>query len=87
MLKVPTHFCRKSIVYLPTTMEKLREKFTKYSRSRLAKRLVRFGIVLRHTCIFEQRGLCDLIHQIGCPNIFFTLTAMNTIGSGQIFIT
>lgn len=48
------------------------------SRSNLADRLMRFGTTLRGTRLYWAKckgELIDLLHQVGTPTIFFTLSA------------
>ena len=59
-------------------MEELREHLQNLLGSHLAERLMRFGIVLRGTRAYWSKcrvELYNLIQQIGCPTIFFTLSA------------
>eukprot|EP01018_Ginkgo_biloba_P033876 Gb_14363 [translate_table: standard] len=64
--------------HLPATIEELRHHLDTLLDARLVERVMRFGTTLRDTraywnkCQFE---LTDLVHQIGCPTIFFTLSA------------
>ena len=71
-------FVKKNMAELPTTVDELREHLQNLPDSRLADRLMRFGNVLRGTRAYWTKcraELCDLIQQIGCPTIFFTLSA------------
>ena len=48
--------------------------------SRLADKLMRFGTMLRGTRSYWAKShaeLTNLLHQIGCPTIFFILSAAN----------
>ena len=59
-------------------MEELRQHLQNLPDSRLGEILMRFGMVLRGTCAYWSKchkELSDLIQQIGCPTIFFTLSA------------
>ena len=73
-----TVFVKKNISELPTTMEELRQHLQNLPDSRLGEILMRFGMVLRGTCAYWSKcrqEISDLIQHIGCPTIFFTLSA------------
>ena len=73
-------FVKKNISELPKTMEELRQHLKNIPDSRLGERLVRFGTVLRGTRAYWSKcrqELSDLIQQIGCLTILFTLSAEN----------
>ena len=75
-----TVFVKKNISELPTIMEELRQHLKNIPDSRLGERLMRFGTVLRGTRAYWSKchqELSDLIQQIGCPKIFFTLSAVD----------
>ena len=59
-------------------MEELRQHLQNLPDSRLGEILMRFGMVLRGTHAYWSKchqELSELIQQIGCPIIFFTLSA------------
>eukprot|EP01018_Ginkgo_biloba_P038592 Gb_30228 [translate_table: standard] len=63
---------------LPATIEELRYHLDTLPDARLAERVMRFGTTLRGTRAYWNKcrsELTDLVHQIGCPTIFFTLSA------------
>lgn len=71
-------FVKKNIADLPKTMEELQENLRNLPDSRLPERLTRFGMVLRGTHSYWSKchaKLSDLIQQIGCPTIVFTVSA------------
>ena len=63
---------------MPITINELRQCMENTPHSNLADKLMRFGTSLRGTRSYWEKshaGLIDLLHQIGCPTIFFTLSA------------
>ena len=67
------------MIDLPTTMEEMWQHLQNLPDSRLGERLMRFGTVLIGTRAYWSKcrvQLSDLIQQIGCPTIFFTLSAV-----------
>ena len=61
-------------------MEELRQHLQNLPDSILGERLMRFGMVLRGTRAYWRKcrqELSNLIQQIGCPTIFFTLSAVD----------
>eukprot|EP01018_Ginkgo_biloba_P040472 Gb_22018 [translate_table: standard] len=65
---------------LPATIEELRSHLDTLPDAQLAERVMRFGTNLRGTHAYWnkcQSELTNLVHQIGCPTIFFILRAAN----------
>eukprot|EP01018_Ginkgo_biloba_P035772 Gb_33711 [translate_table: standard] len=63
---------------LPLIIHELRTQLETLLDARLAKKVMKFATTLRGTCAYWSkclRELSDMIHQIGCPTIFFTLSA------------
>ncbi|XP_059076868.1 uncharacterized protein LOC131031330 [Cryptomeria japonica] len=63
---------------MPITINELRQHMENMPQSHLADRLMRFGTSLRGTRSYWAKcraELIDMIHQIGSPTIFFTLSA------------
>ena len=66
---------------IPTTIEDLRKELIEFPDTKLAERLMRFGSCLRGTKAYWntcRSELTDMISQIGCPTLFFTLSAADT---------
>ena len=64
--------------YLPKIMGELHKHLQNILESQLGEILMRFGTILRGTCAYWRKchvDLFELIKQIGCPKIFFTLSA------------
>ena len=73
-----TIFFKKNISELPTKMEELQQHLQNLPYSILGERLMIFGTVLRGTSTYWRKfrqDLSNLIQQIGCLTIFFTLSA------------
>ncbi|XP_059076593.1 uncharacterized protein LOC131875899 [Cryptomeria japonica] len=71
-------FVKKSLQEMPITINELREHMENIPHSHLVDRLMRFGTTLRGTRSYWAKcraELFDLLHQIGTPTIFFTLSA------------
>eukprot|EP01018_Ginkgo_biloba_P021168 Gb_06945 [translate_table: standard] len=63
---------------LPTIIEELHTQLETLPDTHLAEKVMKFGTTLRGTRAYWSKCLCelsDMIHQIGCPTIFFTLSA------------
>ncbi|XP_057843079.1 uncharacterized protein LOC131052428 [Cryptomeria japonica] len=73
-------FVKKSLQEMPITINELREHMENIPHSHLADCLMRFGTTLRGTRSYWAKcraELFDLLHQIGTPTIFFTLSAVD----------
>ncbi|XP_059068758.1 uncharacterized protein LOC131859203 [Cryptomeria japonica] len=71
-------FVKRSFRDMPITINKLRQHMENMPRSNLADKLMRFGTSLRGTRSYWAKccaELTDMLHQIGSPTIFFTLSA------------
>jgi hypothetical protein len=65
----------------PTTIEALRQQLLDLPDNKLAEHLMRFGSSLRGTRAYWTKcrtELTDMITQLGCPTLFFTLSAADT---------
>ena len=66
---------------IPTIIEDLRKELIEFLDTKLVERLMRFGSCLQGTMGYWNichSELTDMISQIGCPNLFFTLSATDT---------
>ena len=66
---------------IPTTIEDLRKELIEFPDTKLVKRLMCFGSCLRGMKAYWnicRNDLTDMISQIGCPTLFFTLSAADT---------
>jgi hypothetical protein len=71
-------FVKRSFQDMPITINELREHMENMPHNNLADRLMRFGTSLRGTRSYWAKckaELTDMLHQIGSPTIFFTLSA------------
>jgi ATP-dependent DNA helicase PIF1 len=65
----------------PTTIEALRQQLLDLPDNKLAEHLMHFGSSLRGTRAYWTKcrtELTDMITQLGCPTLFFTLSAADT---------
>ena len=65
---------------MPITINELREHIENVPHSHLVDHLMHFGTNLRGTRSYWAKcraELSDLLHQIGTPTIFFTLSAID----------
>lgn len=66
---------------LPTTILALQQRLKDLPDDKLADQVMRFGSIIRGTRPFwsHRRGeLSDMVIQVGCPTLFFTLSATDT---------
>ncbi|XP_059076947.1 uncharacterized protein LOC131876152 [Cryptomeria japonica] len=71
-------FVKRGFHDMPITINELRQHMENMPQSHLADRLMRFGTSLRGTRSYWAKchaELIDMLHQIGSPTIFFTLSA------------
>ncbi|KAH9307260.1 hypothetical protein KI387_035171, partial [Taxus chinensis] len=70
----------KNLQDMPITINELREHMKNVPYSNLVDHLMRFRTLLRGTRSYWEkcRGeLADMLHQIGSPTTFFTLSAVD----------
>ncbi|XP_059070553.1 uncharacterized protein LOC131860191 [Cryptomeria japonica] len=70
-------FVKRGFHDMPITINELRQHMENMPQSHLANRLMRFGTSLRGTRSYWAKccaELTDMLHQIGSPTIFFTLS-------------
>ncbi|XP_057825708.1 uncharacterized protein LOC131037537 [Cryptomeria japonica] len=73
-------FIKRNLGELPITIMELRKHMENIPNSHLADRLMQFGTTLRGTRSYWTKcraELTDMLHQIGTPTIFFTLSAID----------
>jgi hypothetical protein len=66
---------------IPTTIEALRSHLQTLPANKLPEHVMRFGAHLRGTRAHwnsRRRELTEMITQLGCPTLFFTLSATDT---------
>ncbi|XP_059073384.1 uncharacterized protein LOC131874156 [Cryptomeria japonica] len=71
-------FVKRGFHDMPITINELHQHMENMPQSHLADRLMRFGTSLRGTRSYWAKcraELIDMLHQIGSPTIFFTLSA------------